>query len=149
GTVTYLTAAGHEGEPAVVFPQGFTDADLARLTALERLQPVCVQFQGSPVTNGGLESLKKLTRLRLLSLFGTRVDDAGLPHLKAFPGLEILNLDGCAITDRGLAHLEELPGLQLVSLYKTKVTADGVKQLLANRGSGTVWPFRGWDSWVA
>jgi hypothetical protein len=133
GTVTYLTAPGHEGEPAVVLPEGITDADLARMTALERLQPTCVQFPKSPVTNNALETLKKLPKLRLLFLFGTKVNDAGLPQLKAFEKLEILNLDGCAITDRGLADLEALPSLRLVSLYGTHVTADGVKKLQANR----------------
>jgi hypothetical protein len=133
GKVTYLTATGHEGEPAVVLPETVTDEALEQMTALERLQPVAVQLPNSRIGNRGLASLRRLPQLRLLSLLGTKVDDEGLACLEAFANLEILNVDGCAISDRGLDHLKRPPRLQIVSLYGTQITPDGVKKLQAAR----------------
>ncbi len=133
GKVEYLTVAGHEGEPCVRLPPTVTDEDLERMTALDQLQPTVVFLQGGPVGNRGAASLKRLRRLRFLSLWGTKVDDEGLRILKEFPDLEMLNLEGCPITDRGLEHLQGLPQLLDVSLYGTKVTAAGARQLQAAR----------------
>ena len=71
------------------------------------------------ITNGYL-----LTRERILSL-----NDAGLEHLKGLKNLRILSLVGTQITDAGLESLKDLENLQELYVAGTKVTEDGVKKL--------------------
>jgi hypothetical protein len=129
GKVTYLTIPNLRGRAAVVLPGTTTDEDLEHLTALDRLNPAWVQFEGAPVTNRGVTALTRLQDLYGLAVAGSKVDDEGLKQLGAFPRLGVLNVDGTPVTDQGLKYLESLPHLESVSLCATRVTAGGIERL--------------------
>ena len=80
------------------------------------------------VTDSGLVHLKRLTKLELLNLDGTKVTDAGLAHLSGLTRLLGLDLSNTKITDAGLVHLKELTKLEFLFLKGTKVTDAGVKK---------------------
>ena len=63
---------------------------------------VYVQFVNSPLTDAGLEHIRRLTELQELTLDYTRVTDAGLKHLKGLRQLRSLDIVHAPITDSGL-----------------------------------------------
>src|SRR5438105_14735235 len=60
GTVQVLTSPENRGAVAVTLPDTITDADLERMTALDKLQPVWVQLRGRQITGRSLACLKRL-----------------------------------------------------------------------------------------
>jgi internalin A len=100
---------------------------VAQLSALEVLS-----LQSTHVTDAGLISLEKLTRLRELIL-PDQISDAGLAHLRPLTSLEKLLLYSESITDAGLEHLKDLPALKSLTLSSPKVTRRGVESLLTAR----------------
>lgn len=91
---------------------GVSDADLAALATLRRLELVCLIR--TPVTNEGLAHLARLPRLKILQLRGTEIDDRALPHLERLGALEELDVFDTQISRAGVAALvRALPGCQL------------------------------------
>jgi hypothetical protein len=86
-------------------------------------------FSGDSITDKHLESLRKLSGLRVLSVARTAVTDAGLAHLKGLKGLRRLFLADTAVTDRGLENLQGLTELRELDLTNTRVTDAGVQRL--------------------
>lgn len=75
-----------------------TDADLERLAALMQLRTLDLGF--TPMKGPGLASLKRLSRLEYLSLYGCRHLEASfIEPLTQLPGLRLLAMDGMAYTD--------------------------------------------------
>ena len=73
-----------------------------------------VYLTGTPVTDAGLEHLRGLTQLQLLSLDSTRVTDAGLAHLRGLTQLEVLYLISTRVTDAGVNELKKaLPKVRI------------------------------------
>ncbi len=107
--------------------QGGTDAGLDRLKGLTKLQ--LLSLSNTKVSDAGLEQLKGLTQLQGLSLDRTKVSDAGLELLKGLTKLQGLCLDDTRISDAGLQHLKGLTQLQVLTLDRTRVTGAGVKKL--------------------
>ena len=98
-----------------------TDKTLAILAECKELRLLYVT--GGRITDAGLASLKKLTRLEALELSGNKaITDAGMTHIKALERLEILYLGETQITDKGLFELASLEGLRTLGVAKTKVT---------------------------
>ena len=60
------------------------------------------------LTDQGLSYLQNLTKLKRLSLSGTRVTDKGLIHLRKMTDLRELDLIGTSVRGSGLAQLEHL-----------------------------------------
>jgi hypothetical protein len=84
------------------------------------------------VDDAGLEHIKGLTKMWLLTLDDTKVTDAGLVHLKEMTGLEDwLGLSGTQVTNDGLQHLTGFTKLRSLNLIRTRVTAAGVQDLQA------------------
>ncbi len=131
GTVDRLTLPRLRGRIAITLPDTVTDEDLERMTALDKLRPAFLQLHGRQISGRGLASLKRLTELYGLVLWGTSVTDDDLLALKAFPDLNILNLDGCRLSTRALEHLKQLPSLRAVSLRGTGLPADAVRRFQA------------------
>ncbi len=88
-----------------------------------------VWLQSSKVTDVGLEHLKALPQLQVLSLENTTVTDTGLEHLKRLSHLYNLFLDNTMVTDDGLEHLKRLTQLHALSVGNTQVTDEGVSRL--------------------
>ncbi|PHS06120.1 MAG: hypothetical protein COA78_14615 [Blastopirellula sp.] len=76
-----------------------------------------VDFNGTQITDAGLEHLKELTSLKSLLLHNTQITDAGLKHLKGLNSLISLELRGTQITDAGLEHLKGLTSLRNLNLF--------------------------------
>jgi DNA-binding beta-propeller fold protein YncE len=104
-----------------------TDAgmqSLARLTKLEQLD-----LESGPITDVGLSQLRGLVKLRKLLLNRTKITDAGLVQVVGLTNLEELGLDHLPITDAGLAHLRGLKNLKELDLESTAVTDRGLASL--------------------
>ncbi len=82
------------------------------------------------ITGHRLEDLRKLQRLRKLSLWDTRVSDEGLTHLPELPALESLSLGRTHITGETLAKLVRQPVLKSVEVTETRVGDEQILQLL-------------------
>ena len=66
-------------------------------------------FTATQVTDAGLELVKGMTSLDMLSLSSPQVTDAGLEHLKRLTNLRFLSLNDTQVTDAGLEHLKGQP----------------------------------------
>jgi Leucine-rich repeat (LRR) protein len=75
-----------------------------------------------------LECLEGLTRLRCLSLDGTKITDLGLERLKAFPKLKALSVSNM-VTDGGIQRLQRLAGLRSLECDGAPITDDGVRSI--------------------
>jgi hypothetical protein len=144
------------------------DADLRlateiRLLGAKAAQVENVDLMDSDVTDGGLEVLNKLTRLKELWLGSTGVTGAGLAHLRGLESLEHLQLERLAVADddllplsginrlrcldlkrarlseNALAVCKSLPALKDLILYKSSVTDEGVRHLAGLKQLDGLW----------
>jgi hypothetical protein len=102
-------------------------AELLR-EAREDGQTSQLRYFDAHMTDDELAVLKKLPRIKDLTLCNTKVTDAGLANLTDLRQLSRLHLIGC-FSDTGLKHVERLPRLRELSLRGTRVTDDGLKRL--------------------
>ena len=73
-----------------------------------------LDFRGSLIKDGDLESLKSLCNLQRLRLDNTSITDAGLQHLECLPKLYRLSLSGTHISEAGLIKLQKaLPNCKI------------------------------------
>jgi hypothetical protein len=105
----------------------FTDGEMEHVESLPRLK--MLRLLGANITDDGLRHLAVLTVLEELSLTRTQVGDAGLEHVQGLTKLRRLNLYATNITDSGLKYLKRLGRLEDLCLSKTKVT--GLEHLKA------------------
>jgi hypothetical protein len=104
-----------------------TDAPLRRLKRLKKLREVTLGEAAG--TDKALEALSGLANLEELRLSGTGITDLGMVHLGGLTSLKDLSLEETSITDVGLKHLAGLTQLQSLSLDGTGVTQDGFEHL--------------------
>ena len=102
-------------------------AELAQVSQFHCLESLSVD--GANVTDAGMASLGKLTRLRFLYLEDQPITDAAMVHLEALTRLEILSLDRTPVTDAGLSHLKGLTNLRILQLASTQVSDAGLASL--------------------
>lgn len=103
----------------------FGDADLAAMAPL-RANVVRLDLTGTAVTDGGLQQLAGMDRLRVLRLNETATTDAGVRHLRTLEALESLSLFRTRITKAALNDLAALPNLKSWTAAETAATADAV-----------------------
>jgi uncharacterized protein (TIGR02996 family) len=108
-------------------PLGLDDesclAAFAGLTELESLE-----LYGN-VTNGLLQHLAPLRRLRTLSLMISRGDGSEFRHLADLPDLRFLCLRGQGVKDNCLEHLARLPKLRTLMAQESAITERAAKRL--------------------
>lgn len=95
-----------------------TDETLRALPAFADLESLSLEYL--PISNGGLEPLRHLKKLRHLNLSLSEphaINDAGLEHIKGLTTLESLDLEGATITDAGLRKLTGLKMLKELWLF--------------------------------
>jgi uncharacterized protein (TIGR03067 family) len=97
-----------------------TDAALEPVKRLAKLRALSLAY--SEVTDAGLKHLGRLAHLEYLKLDNSRVTDAGLRHLKGLAKLREIGLENTKITDAGLVHLKGIPNLEILDLAVTQVT---------------------------
>jgi Leucine Rich repeats (2 copies) len=119
---------------SVIFSEGPSDAKLALLSGLYRLEELRFDSSiddrwNSSLTDTGLAHLEGHTRLKGLDLSDTNITDAGLVHLRGLTGLQELDLSGTPVTDAGLVHLENLTRLEKLDLRSTDISNAGAVHL--------------------
>jgi hypothetical protein len=114
------------------------DADLAILAELTELRDLEIHranpsFRRAPgrvklrvkLTDGVIEHIKGLKRLKSLSLAENRITDAGLARLANLTELESLDLDNTKITDASIETLKGFKRLRFLRVVGTKITKAG------------------------
>jgi RNA polymerase sigma factor (sigma-70 family) len=124
-----------ENLQTLILHSGVTDAVQDGLGNLKNLQELslaeCIpRGPGAPVlSNGGLNGLKYLTKLRSLSIRSNHVTGEILKELRYCEGLQSLFLAGEQVTDVGMEDLKYLKNLQTLNLASTRVTDAGLSAL--------------------
>ena len=126
-----LSSLYHLQQVRLEFNRNFTDAGLAHLEQLKRLQTLTLY--GSAVTDRGILYLRELTDLQNLQLGRSLVTDEGARQIAQFRNLRVLDLQGTKVTDRGIADIATLPHLEWLCLKDTSVTDSGILALRSAR----------------
>jgi hypothetical protein len=113
-----------------------TEDDLAVLADLPELTDLQINrtstWRGQvirPLSDGALDHVKGLTKLKSLGLGDNRITDAGLAKIANLIDLESLDLDGTLVSDRGLDLLRGMKKLKYLRLESTAVTREGIAEL--------------------
>lgn len=102
---------------------GVSDKELAEIGSCKELRKLVIPE--SSITDMGLVSIAKLTRLEYLDLSANeKISDRGMLQVKKLERLEFLFLNRTSISDRGLFELKPLEGLRSLNVALTKVTPD-------------------------
>jgi hypothetical protein len=76
-----------------------------------------------------LVSLKPLSELEVLNLYGTQVTNEGMSSIAEMKSLKSLELSYTAITDEGLEKLSTLENLSELYLHGTQVSSEAIDVL--------------------
>ncbi len=104
-----------------------TDAGLAHLRGLGRLESLDISSLQGTVTDAGLVHLRGPAQLRSLDLLNTKIQGPGLANLAELGRLERLSLP--AVGDADMAHLAGLTSLETVTLGGDRLTDAGLAHL--------------------
>jgi Leucine-rich repeat (LRR) protein len=109
-----------------------TDGGIEYISGLSRLRELDLTF--APITDEGLSHIKKLASLEALLISGTAVTDSGLKYIESLRALKRLHLGCTLVTDAGMVHLQKLQNLQELALTTSvggepKVTDTGLLKL--------------------
>jgi internalin A len=108
-----------------------TDTSLEAIGKLKNLEELRIGGEG--FSDRGVEHLKRLTRLRYLSLGEGKhqISDAGLEFLKGMHDLEYINLGGWNVSDQGIDKLRDFKKLKTVQIGLSEDDDDRRKRLNA------------------
>lgn len=101
----------------VISGPGLSEEGIEAISCLENLETLVISANGlrPSLSDESLHYLRKLTRLKLLSIASSSATDAGLEILSELPNLEELRLDCPNLTGVGLKHAMKLP--HIIKLY--------------------------------
>jgi hypothetical protein len=102
------------------------DEAIPFVARLSRLR--CLSLWGTRVTDAGLQALSPLGGLRHVTV-PRQIGDAAMPFLAELDGLRELTLAGSCVTDTGLGLLGGAQSLMRLSLWDTRVTDAGLRHL--------------------
>lgn len=105
-----------------------TDVDIHALVNVGSEIEVLL-LNGTNITPVGLAELRRLPRLRTLSVDATTITDSACKELALIASLEELSLAYTQVTDEGLACLQKMPHLKKLTLGRTRVTDHGCRLL--------------------
>src|SRR5262249_30720574 len=98
-----------------------TDNDVQRLADLTELRRLDLSL--TYVSDSGIESLQKLSKLEDLNLFAAEfITDAAVASLRSNKALRRLNLRGTDITDTSMQYIGELTRLQVLDVNQTQIS---------------------------
>ncbi len=110
-------------ENVVALNSGMSDVGLCRLSNSTDISSL--DLYRTSVSDGGLECLAKLNRLRRLTLIECPLITAsGISRLPDLPELQILSLSANLLTPESVARLQELPELRSLAIYGTISTPE-------------------------
>jgi hypothetical protein len=106
-----------------------TDASLEAIGKMTNLEELRIGGEG--FSDRGLAQLKRLTRLKSLSLGegNHQISDSDLEFLKNMQEMEDLDLRGWNVSDQGIATLRELKNLKTIHIGLSKEDDDRRKRL--------------------
>ena len=108
--------------------EGFNPKDLQLLEPVKK-QLIWLKLGNMAVTDDALESLGKLSNLRMLHLQKTKITDQGLPQLIKIQELKFMNLGGTNVSAKGVEQLKGLKNLRQLYLYQTSISAEELNNL--------------------
>ncbi|MCF2518482.1 FN3 associated domain-containing protein [Dyadobacter sp. CY351] len=106
----------------------FTSEEIAGLTPLKN-QIVSMDLSKMPLKDADLKSLTQFTELRKLILNFTDITGATLGELKKLEKLRELSLSGTAVKMEHVKSLETFPSLKKVFIWSTGLTTDELASL--------------------
>jgi predicted transcriptional regulator len=119
------------GMTAGCFPDfegtGVTDQGLQVLERMPRLASLWIEK--APITDRSLEVIGRLTILENLLLGEVPITDDGVARLAGLSMLRFLDLPGAEITDRALEFIARLAKLRRLNLSNTKIQGHGLQAL--------------------
>lgn len=95
-----------------------TDSDFAAIMGCRELEHL--YFQGSNITDHGMQQLEQLKSLRALTLDNLKITDVGLAPLKHLPNLESLVITNCDVVAANISSLPQKQRLQTLRLSATR-----------------------------
>ena len=102
-----------------------TDKDISRLSGLKSIVALEIGPAHS-ITDESIETIGKLTSLRILGLEDTGVTAAGLVHLNSHRNLAMVDLTRTRVGDEALTHLATLPKLEKLWFQDHDITEAGL-----------------------
>lgn len=102
----------------VIAPEA--DSSLVLLEKMSK-QLIWLNLGGSKISDKGLQSTAKLSRLTRIYLNDTKITDSGVYYLKPLKQLQYLNLVNTNVSPKGLAQLAELKALKNIYCYQTNI----------------------------
>ncbi len=103
------------------------DGEFTELKELPELEHV--YLDGTKTGSSTVGYLQNATKLRALSLRGTRIDDSIAQQLVLLPSLQYLDLGDTAVSDNALRGVGKLRNLRELVIDRTKITDAGMKHL--------------------
>lgn len=117
-----------------------TDAGVEALAGLTEV----TEFESSQrMTDASLVHLRRMTRMRRITLDQMSVTGDGLRHLAGMSRLESLQICGCTLTDAALSHLPDLPRLTMLNLSASTGCTDAALEHVARLRSLTSFSLNG------
>jgi Leucine-rich repeat (LRR) protein len=105
-----------------------TDADMAKLARLPRLQSI--NLSCTKITDRGLEHLAPLKNVKVLDLrYAESVTDEGVAHLKHWKNLEHLDVRGTKVTSTLFEHIARMTNLRSLDVGHSRVNDDSFELL--------------------
>jgi Leucine-rich repeat (LRR) protein len=118
--------AGSSNLRALTFRRTLSDADLAELVPISRLEELHVRG----FSDAGMKSVAAIKGLRSLDISDSAITDIGLKEMSALSGLQTLSLGDAQISDTGMEDIAGLQQLQWLNLAKNSAITDaGIGQL--------------------
>jgi Leucine-rich repeat (LRR) protein len=118
--------AGSSNLRALTFRRTLSDADLAELVPISRLEELHVRG----FSDAGMKSVAAIKGLRSLDISDSAITDIGLKEMSALSGLQALSLGDAQISDTGMEYIAGLQQLQWLNLAKNSAITDaGIGQL--------------------
>ena len=125
-----LQAFGNKGAraPLKILDVGSTNAGYQGFIAIKEFRSLEELYaMAATVTDGSMQGLKGLSKLRILDISGGNVSDGGLTNLSSAKQLEELILDGNrGISDNAMKRLRSYKKLTKLSINDTFCTYDAV-----------------------
>lgn len=100
-----------------------------QITAVQQDLSDRIEIRETEIHDDQLQSLKGLTKLRVLILDAGEITDEGTAILASLPNLSQLRLRDSPLTDQGLEQLAKSPSLQVINLPQGAFSADGLRAL--------------------
>lgn len=106
----------------------FSDKGMTHLSGLTNLEELWLDFNVH-VSDGAMQAVSNLKKLRVLRFYQAPVIDAGVAHIRGLTELQELQLGGSRVSDAAMETIGTFTKLKLLDLQHTRVTDAGLVRL--------------------